>query len=249
MIILKTEREIDLMRKSADILIETFKIVDSLVEPGIRTEVIDQEVEKYIRSRGAKPAFKGYHGYPASACISIDDEVVHGIPGSRTLEVGQIVGIDIGVELNKYFSDAAKTYAVGEISAEKKRLMEVTEASLENGIRAAIAGNRLSDISYAVQSVVEEAGYSVVRELVGHGIGRDLHEDPQVPNYGKPGHGPRLKAGMVLAIEPMVNMGDYEVVFEDDNWTVRTADGSPSAHFEHTIAITEDGNEILTLGR
>ncbi|OQX86506.1 type I methionyl aminopeptidase [candidate division KSB1 bacterium 4484_87] len=210
MIILKTEREIDLMRKSADILIETFKIVDSLVEPGIRTEVIDR---------------------------------------SRTLEVGQIVGIDIGVELNKYFSDAAKTYAVGEISAEKKRLMEVTEASLENGIRAAIAGNRLSDISYAVQSVVEEAGYSVVRELVGHGIGRDLHEDPQVPNYGKPGHGPRLKAGMVLAIEPMVNMGDYEVVFEDDNWTVRTADGSPSAHFEHTIAITEDGNEILTLGR
>ncbi|NOZ62909.1 MAG: type I methionyl aminopeptidase [Calditrichaeota bacterium] len=249
MIILKTDREIELMRKSAEILIATFKIVDSLIEPGIRTEVIDREVEKFIRSKGARPAFKGYHGYPASACISIDDEVVHGIPGEHKLKSGQIVGVDIGVELNKYFSDAAKTYAVGEISAEKKRLMAVTEQSLGKGIEAAVAGNRLSDISFAVQSFVEDAGYSVVRELVGHGIGRDLHEDPQVPNYGKAGRGPRLKPGMVLAIEPMVNMGACEVVFEDDNWTVRTADSLASAHFEHTVAITENGNEILTLGR
>ncbi len=249
MIILKTAREIDLIRKSSEILIETFHIVDSLVEPGIRTDVIDKEVEKFIRSKGAKPAFKGYRGYPASACISVEDEVVHGIPGSRRLKIGEIVGIDIGVEYNNYFSDAAKTYAIGEISQEKKRLMEVTEHSLALAIEKAVKGNRLSDISHAVQSYVESAGYSVVRDLVGHGIGRDLHEDPQVPNYGKPNSGPRLKPGMVLAIEPMVNMGVYQVKYDDDSWTVRTADGLPSAHFEHTIAITENGNEILTLGR
>ena len=249
MIIIKSPREIELIKKSSQILIETFKLVDSLVKPGIVTKEIDKEVEKYILSKGAKPAFKGYRDYPASACISIDDQVVHGIPSRRRLKEGQIVGIDIGVERDHYFSDAAKTYKVGQISEEKKRLLRITQEALELGIAAAIVGNRLSDISHAIQSHVEHAGFSVVRELVGHGVGRELHEDPQIPNYGKPHRGPRLKEGMVLAIEPMVNMGGQEVIFEDDHWTVRTADGLPSAHFEHTIAITRNGAEILTLGR
>jgi len=249
MIIIKSAREIELIKKSSQILIETFKLVDSLIKPGMVTKEIDKEVEKYIRSKGAKPAFKGYRDYPASACISIDDQVVHGIPSRRRLKEGQIVGIDIGVERDHYFSDAAKTYKVGQISEEKKRLLRITQEALELGIAAAIVGNRLSDISHAIQSHVEHAGFSVVRELVGHGVGRELHEDPQIPNYGKPHRGPRLKEGMVLAIEPMVNMGGQEVIFEDDHWTVRTADGLPSAHFEHTIAITRNGAEILTLGR
>ena len=249
MIIIKSAREIDLIKKSSKILIETFKLVDSLIEPGIETITIDREVEKFIRSKNAKPAFKGYRNYPASACISVDDHVVHGIPSKSKLVNGQIVGIDIGVELNHYFSDAAKTYKIGKISRDKETLHKVTEESLHKGIDAAKAGNRLSDISHAIQSHVEDAGFSVVRDLVGHGVGRDLHEDPQIPNYGKPNKGPLLKEGMVFAIEPMVNMGGYRVAFEDDQWTVRTADGLPSAHFEHTIAITKTSAEILTIGR
>jgi len=249
MIIIKSPREIEQIRKSSKILIETFRLVDNIIEAGIETKKIDNEVEKFIRSHGAKPAFKGYRGFPASACISIDEQVVHGIPNKRKLVSGQIVGVDIGVEYNNYFSDAAKTYVIGEIPASIQKLIDTTKEALNRGIQQAKVGNRLSDISYAVQKIVEASGFSVVRDLVGHGVGKDLHEDPQIPNYGKPNHGPRLKEGMVLAIEPMVNMGVHKVIFEEDEWTVKTADGLPSAHFEHTIAITNNGVEILTFGR
>ncbi|HDP97768.1 MAG TPA: type I methionyl aminopeptidase [bacterium] len=249
MINIKSIREIELIKRSSEILIETFQLIDRLIEPGIVTRQIDREVEKFILSKGAKPAFKGYRGFPASVCISIDDQVVHGIPNDRKLELGQIVGIDIGVEKKNYFSDAAKTYQIGEITDDIKRLLQITEQALQRGIDAAQENHRLSDISHVIQQHVEKAGFSVVRDLVGHGIGKQLHEDPQIPNYGKPNQGPRLKPGMVLAIEPMVNMGDYRVVFDNDKWTVRTADGLPSAHFEHTVLITNNQPEILTLGR
>ena len=249
MINIRSPREIELLRNSSKILIETFRLVDDLIEPGIDTKTINKEIDRYIRSKGAKPAFKGYRGFPASACISIDDEVVHGVPSKRKLIPGQIVGIDIGVEYNDYFSDAAKTYVIGEIPLTTKKLIDITKESLNIGIQQAVAGNRLSDISHAIQKYVESAGFSVVRDLVGHGIGRELHEEPQLPNYGKANRGPRLKEGMVLAIEPMVNMGGYKVIFEKDKWTVRTADGSPSAHFEHTVVVKNGSAEILTMGR
>ena len=249
MINIRSPREIELLRNSSKILIETFRLVDDLIEPGIDTKTINFEIDRYIRSKSAKPAFNGYRGFPASACISIDDEVVHGVPSKRKLIPGQIVGIDIGVEYNGYFSDAAKTYVIGEITLATKKLIDVTRESLNIGIKQAVVGNRLSDISHAIQKYVESAGFSVVRDLVGHGIGRELHEEPQLPNYGKPNRGPRLKEGMVLAIEPMVNMGGHKVIFEKDNWTVRTADGSPSAHFEHTVVVKNGSAEILTLGR
>ena len=249
MINIRSPREIELLRNSSKILIETFRLVDDLIEPGIDTKTINKEIDRYIRSKGAKPAFKGYRGFPASACISIDDEVVHGVPSKRKLIPGQIVGIDIGVEYNDYFSDAAKTYVIGEIPLTTKKLIDITKESLNIGIQQAVAGNRLSDISHAIQKYVESAGFSVVMDLVGHGIGRELHEEPQLPNYGKANRGPRLKEGMVLAIEPMVNMGGYKVIFEKDKWTVRTADGSPSAHFEHTVVVKNGSAEILTMGR
>ncbi|MBC8180765.1 type I methionyl aminopeptidase [candidate division KSB1 bacterium] len=249
MINIRSPREIELLRNSSKILIETFRLVDDLIEPGIDTKTINKEIDRYIRSKGAKPAFKGYRGFPASACISIDDEVVHGVPSKRKLIPGQIVGIDIGVEYNDYFSDAAKTYVIGEIPLITKKLIDITKESLNIGIQQAVAGNRLSDISHAIQKYVESAGFSVVMDLVGHGIGRELHEEPQLPNYGKANRGPRLKEGMVLAIEPMVNMGGYKVIFEKDKWTVRTADGSPSAHFEHTVVVKNGSAEILTMGR
>ncbi len=248
MIIIKSLREIELIRRSSEVLIEAFTIVDQLIKAGIRTDEINDAVEELICSKGARPAFKGYNDYPASICASIDDEVVHGIPSDRILEEGQILSIDIGVEMNNYYSDAARTYPVGQISADKVRLLKVTREALYKGIEAAHVGNRLSDISNAIQTHVEDEKFSVVRDLVGHGIGRKLHEEPQIPNYGKPDQGPRLKAGMVFAIEPMVNMGHFEVYTADDLWTVCTRDGSPSAHFEHTITITEDGPEILTGG-
>ncbi len=249
MINIRSPREIEQLRLSSKILIETFHLIDKLIKPGIDTLILDREINRFIRSKGAKPAFNGYRGFPASVCISIDDEVVHGIPSKRKLAPGQIVGIDIGVEFQGYFSDAAKTYIIGEVSAKTQRLIEVTEQALHLGIRQAIAGNRLSDISHAIQEHVEAAGFSVVRDLVGHGIGRELHEEPQIPNYGKANHGPRLKEGMVLAIEPMVNMGDYTVRTQNDKWTVRTSDGLPSAHFEHTVVVKNNAAEILTLGR
>ncbi len=249
MIIIKSPREIELIRKSCRIVVDTFEHIEKIIRPGIETSEIDREVEKFIRARGAKPAFKGYRGFPASACISVDDEVVHGVPNNRKLKPGQIISIDIGVEFQNYFGDGAKTFVVGNISERTKKLLRITKEALYRGIDAAKIGNRLSDISYSIQTYVERAGFSVVRDLVGHGVGRKLHEEPQIPNYGPPNQGPRLKPGMVLAIEPMVNMGNYEVFFDDnDKWTVRTVDGLPSAHFEHTVAITENGADILTDG-
>ncbi len=248
MIVIKSAREIELIRNSCRVVVEAFIVVEKLLKPGIKTIEIDSAVEDFIYSKGGRPAFKGYKGYPASACISIDDQVVHGIPGDRKLKEGQIVSVDIGVELNNYFGDAAKTFAIGEISENKSRLMRITREALYKGIEAAQEKKRLSDISYAIQRHTEKANFTIVRELVGHGVGRELHEEPQVPNYGKPNHGPRLKEGIVLAIEPMVNMGVFDVVTANDNWTVHTFDGLPSAHFEHTIAITKNGPEILTNG-
>jgi methionyl aminopeptidase len=248
MIIIKSPREIELIRKSCRIVVDTFEYIGKIIRPGIETIEIDRAVEKFIRSRNAKPAFKGYRGFPASVCISIDDEVVHGIPNKRKLKAGNIVSVDIGVEFQQYFGDGARTFIIGDIPEKTKRLLGITREALYRGIDAAVVGNRLSDISHSIQSYVEGAGFSVVRDLVGHGVGRKLHEDPQIPNYGPPHQGPRLKSGMVLAIEPMVNMGGYEVSFDDDKWTVRTIDGLPSAHFEHTIAITENGADILTDG-
>lgn len=248
MIIIKSPREIELVRSSCRIVVDTFEYIEKIIEPGIETIEIDRVVEKYIRSRGAKPAFKGYRGFPASVCISIDAEVVHGIPNQRKLKAGQIVSIDIGVEFQHYFGDGAKTFVVGDIPERTKKLLRITKEALYKGIDAAHVGKRLSDISHSIQTHVEQAGFSVVRDLVGHGVGRKLHEEPQIPNYGPPNRGPRLKPGMTLAIEPMVNMGGYEVSFDDDKWTVRTVDGLPSAHFEHTIAITENGVDILTDG-
>ena len=248
MINIRSPREIELLRKSAQIVVEALHLAESRIAPGLKTNDLDLEIADFIKSKGGRPAFKGFHGYPGNSCISIEEEVVHGIPGNRRLQEGEIVSIDIGVELNGYYGDAAKTFSVGQVDAEKQRLMQVTKTSLDLAIEAAIVGNRLSDIGHAVQTVVEAEGFSVVRDLVGHGLGTELHEAPQIPNYGPPGKGPRLKPGMVFAIEPMVNMGGYQVLTKDDDWTVVTADGRPSAHFEHDIVITDGKAEILTAG-
>jgi methionyl aminopeptidase len=246
MIILKSEREINYLRDAGRIVAETHVEVKKAVKPGVSTLDLDRIAEEYIKSRGAIPAFKGYHGFTGNICSSVNEEVVHGIPGLRKLKTGDNVSIDIGAVINGYNGDAAITVPVGEVDAEVQRLLDVTEESLYNGIEQAVIGNRLSDISHAVQSHVESHGFGVVRDYVGHGIGRSMHEDPQVPNYGSPGRGPRLKSGMTLAIEPMVNLGTYEVKTLDDGWTVVTLDGKPSAHFEHSIAITDGKPEILT---
>ncbi len=248
MINLRSSREIELLRKSAQIVVQALKLAEARIKPGLKTIDLDVEIGDFIKSRGGRPAFKGFQGYPGNCCISIDDEVVHGIASERRLKEGQIVSVDVGVEMNGYYGDAAKTFCVGQVAEEKKLLMEVTKRSLEKAIEAAIVGNRLSDIGHAVQETVEAAGFSVVRDLVGHGLGTELHEPPQIPNYGPPGKGPRLKPGMVFAIEPMVNMGGYEVYTKEDDWTVATADGKPSAHFEHDIVITDGKPEILTAG-
>ena len=232
---------------SARLLEKTFEVIDKILEPGITTKTIDKMAEEVIRSGGAVPAFKGYQGFPATACISIDQEVVHGIPGNRTIRENEIVSIDMGVLLNGFHSDAAKSYILGESSQKRKDLMVHTRKALHRGIRKCRSGNRLSDISHAIQIYAESRGSSIVRSLVGHGIGRELHEEPQIPNYGPPRRGPRLKPGMVFAIEPMINMGNSDVFVADDGWTVETRDGKPSAHFEHTVLITEGKPEILTL--
>ncbi|MBN1155880.1 type I methionyl aminopeptidase [candidate division KSB1 bacterium] len=247
MIIIKSQREVDLIRKSSRIIAECFDLVKPYIKPGVKTKELDDVVLDHIQSRGGISAFKNYNGYPGNICVSIDKEVVHGIPGERTLEEGQIVSIDIGVILNNYYGDAARTFAVGAITDDKKKLLRVTEEALLKGIDEARVGNRLSDISNAIQTHVERENFSVVRDLVGHGVGRKLHEDPQIPNYGEPNRGPRLKPGMVFAIEPMVNMGSFQVVVADDSWTIYTKDGMPSAHFEHTIAITAGDPEILSV--
>lgn len=246
MILLKTDKEIGLIRESSRIVAEAFAMIREYVVPGTTTGQLDSIVEGFIRSRGGVPAFKGFMGYPANICVSINDEVVHGIPGKRRLEERQIISIDIGVKKNGYCGDGAMTFPVESASPEAMRLLEVTEAALYEGIKAARAGNRLADLSQAIQRYVEAAGYSVVRDLVGHGIGRSMHEDPQVPNFGTPRPNPRLKRGMVLAIEPMVNMGGFEVCTKPDQWTIVTRDASLSAHFEHTVVITDNGPCILT---
>ena len=246
MIILKSQRELNYLRDAGRIVAETLAEIKKAAQPDVTTLELDRIAEQYIKSKGATPAFKGYHGFPGNICASINDEVVHGIPGLKRLKNGDNVSIDIGAFINGYCGDAAITVAIGEVDAEVEKLIEVTEQSLYKGIEQAIAGNRLGDISHSIQAYAEGHGYGVVRDFVGHGIGRNMHEDPQVPNYGLPGRGPRLKAGMTLAIEPMINAGTHEVKTLGDNWTVVTADGKRSAHFEHTIAITPDGPEILT---
>lgn len=247
MIILKTDKELSYMRDAGRVVAETHREVARAVEPGVTTKLLDEVAERYLRKQGAIPSFKGFRGFPASICASINEEVVHGIPGLRTLKNGDIISIDIGAIVNGYHGDAAVTLAVGDIDEESRRLLTVTEESLNAAIQKAVVGNRLSDISHAVQRYVEGRGFSVVRDYVGHGIGRTMHEPPQVPNYGPPGKGPRLNHGLTLALEPMVNAGTYEVVEKDDHWTVVTRDGRRSAHFEHTIAVTREGPVVLTI--
>jgi len=246
MIICKSEVELGFMREAGRIVAETHRLMAQSVKPGITTMELDRIAETYIRSQGAVPSFKGYNDFPASICASVNNELVHGIPGSRKLNEGDIISIDIGAQFNGYHGDSAWTYGVGEISEESARLLDVTEKSLYAGLALIEPDVRLYTVSHAIQQVVEEAGFSIVREYVGHGIGAKLHEEPQIPNYGIPGRGPRLKPGMVLAIEPMVNIGERYVRTLQDNWTVVTEDDSWCAHFEHTVAVTEDGYEILT---
>jgi methionyl aminopeptidase len=245
-IVLKTKEEIETMRQAGRIAAMTLDMVGENIAPGMTTSQVDMLVEDFIRSHGAIPGFKNYQGYPASACVSIDDEVVHGIPGKRVIREGEIVSVDVGTIVDNYYGDHARTFAIGEVSKEKRQLMEVTEKSLMAAIDKARKGNKLGQISATVQKVAEAKGYGVVRQLCGHGIGRRMHEEPQVPNYGSPQDGPVLAVGMVIAIEPMINIGTYNVKTLPDGWTIVTADGSASAHFEHTVAITENGPEILT---
>jgi len=246
-IVLKSAREIEIMRRAGSVLADVVERLREIVTPGISTLEIDEDVETFIASRGAQPAFKGYRGFPATVCVSINDEVVHGIPSAqRRIKEGDIVGLDLGCIVDGYYADCAFTLPIGEIPADVQRLLDVTRESLERAIAECRRGRRLSDVSHAVQSHVEAHGFSVVRAFVGHGIGRALHEEPQVPNFGEPGRGPELRPGMVLAIEPMVTMGSWEVTILDDGWTAVTRDGSLAAHFEHTIAVTEHGPEVLT---
>jgi methionyl aminopeptidase len=251
-IIIKTKKEIDYIRESCLIVAETLQLMKSSVKPGITTLELDQIAEDYITSNDAIPAFKGYSqgnapGFPGSVCTSIDEAVVHGIPNNRPLKEGEIVSLDVGVLKNNYYGDAAISVAVGNITDEKMELLEVTEKSLYKGIEQARVGNRVHDISASVQKYVEKYGFSVVRDLCGHGVGKFLHEEPSIPNFGKNGTGAKLKNGMTLAIEPMVNAGSYSVVTDSDGWTVLTADKSPSAHFEHTVLINGSNPEILTV--
>ena len=251
MILIKSKKEIDYIRESCQIVAETLQLLKRYVKPGLTTIELDKIAEDYILSNNSRPAFKGYSqagsfDFPGSICSSIDEEVVHGIPGNRVLKEGQILSIDVGVEKNGYYGDAALSLAVGKISEEKGKLMDVTEKSLYLGIEQAVEGNRYGDISYAVQSYVESNGFSVVRDLCGHGVGKYLHEDPQIPNYGRKNTGAIIKNGMTFAIEPMINLGSYKVKVAEDGWTVFTADEKPSAHFEHTVAIVDGKTEILT---
>jgi methionyl aminopeptidase len=246
MIILKSQEEIEKIALSCRIVAKTLDYLRDKVNPGITTKEIERLAEDFIRANNAVPAFKGYKGYPASICASVNNEVIHGIPSDRVLEEGDILGIDLGVYKDGFYGDAAYTFPVGKIDSEIERLLRVTEESLNIGIEKAREDKRVSDISHSIQKHVETNGFSVVRAFVGHGIGRNLHEDPQIPNFGSPGRGPRLRSGMTLAIEPMVNEGGHEVVVIDDGWTAITLDGKLSAHFEHTILVTSDKPRILT---
>lgn len=247
MIIIKNHDEIAIMRKAGRIVAETLLLLEKEVKPGITTASIDRMAEEFITKHGAKPSFKGLYGFPSSLCISVNEQVIHGFPGAYVLKEGDIVSIDCGASFDGFHGDAARTFPVGNISVEAQRLIDITKESFFQGIKFAKKGNKLTDISHEIQSYVEAAGFSVVRDFVGHGIGRKVHEDPNVPNFGKSGKGPKLLEGIVLAIEPMVNMGTYKIKTLKDGWTVVTADSSLSAHYENTVAILSDGPEILTL--
>jgi methionyl aminopeptidase len=247
MIIRKSKSEIAIMARAGAVVRGCLDMLAGEVKAGVTTKELDRIAEKYIRSQGGLPTFKGYRGFPGSICTSPNDMVVHGIPGKTRLRDGDILGVDVGVTLDGYIADAAMTYAVGTISEVAERLLAVTEESLRRGIAQCRVGNRIGDISHAVQSYVESHGFSVVQSMVGHGVGRNMHEDPQVPNFGPAGQGPELREGMVIAIEPMVNVGGFEVDMGSDSWAIYTRDGSLSAHFEHTVAITKDGPRILTV--
>lgn len=247
MIILKSKREVEKLREAGRVVAQTHAFLKELIEPGITTGELDRRAEEFLRKQGSIPAFKGYGGFPGSICASINEEVVHGIPGKKQLKNGDIISLDIGSIVDGYYGDSAKTHPVGEITEENQKLIDVTRQSFYEGLKFAKVGFRLSDISNAIQTYAEENGFSVVRDFVGHGIGQEMHEEPQIPNFGPAGKGPRLREGMVLAIEPMINAGTYRVKVLEDNWTVITCDGKNSAHYEHTIAITDDEPSILSL--
>jgi methionyl aminopeptidase len=246
MIIRKAAAEIERMARAGILVADTLALIGERARPGVSTEELDALADEFIRSQGGVPTFKGYRGYPASICTSPNDMVVHGIPGPYALDDGDILSVDVGVTLDGFVADSAYTFAIGEITPEAERLLEGCQAALEAGIQQCRIGNRLSDISHAIQRETEARGFSVVRSLVGHGVGRAMHEEPQIPNFGQGGRGPLLSAGMTFAIEPMINAGGSEVVLHDDQWSISTADGSLSAHFEHTVAVTDDGPRILT---
>lgn len=246
MVILKSPDEIAIMARAAAIVVRVLREIEALIRPGVRTEELDEFTEALILKEGGKPAFRGYRGFKASLCTSINEEVVHGIPGERRLNEGDIIGLDCGVLLEGYYGDAARTYQVGEVTDEAKKLIKVTQEALNKGLSQVVVGNRLYDISWAIQSHAEANGFSVVRDFVGHGIGRNLHEEPPIPNFGKPHTGIRLEEGLVLAIEPMINQGTYETELLSDGWTAVTKDRKLSAHFEDTVVVTKDGPKILT---
>ena len=247
MIIRKSQQEIDAMARAGRVVADTLGVLAEAIRPGVTTKELDEAAEEYIRSQGGVPTFKGYHGFPASICTSPNSMVVHGIPGQYPLKDGDILSVDVGVTLEGFVADSAYTFPVGDIEAEAQRLLDACQAALEAGIEEARAGKRVGDISAAVQRTTEAAGYSIVRSLVGHGIGRSMHEEPQIPNFGRPGRGPVLAPGMTLAIEPMITAGGPDVVVAPDRWSISTQDSSLSAHFEHTVAVTEEGPKILTL--
>ncbi len=246
MIYYKTEEEIDLIRESSLLVAKTHAEIAGLIKPGVTTLALDKIAEEFIRDNGGVPAFKGYNGFPNTLCMSPNNQVVHGIPNDRVLEDGEILSVDCGVVMNGYFGDSAFTYEVGEVDAETKQLLKVTKESLYKGIEMAVSGNRIGDIGYAVQKHAESFGYGVVRELVGHGVGKNLHESPEVPNYGRRGRGAKLQEGLVIAIEPMINMGTRKIMQHNDGWTITTIDNKPSAHFEHTIVVRKGKAEILS---
>jgi methionyl aminopeptidase len=246
MIIRKSAREIEQMERAGSVVLETIELLGECIKPGVTTQELDDIADEFIRSKGGIPTFKGYRGYPASICTSPNSMVVHGIPGEYRLADGDVLSVDVGVTLGGFVGDSAYTFPVGEISEEAQRLLDTCQAALAAGIEQARPGNHLYDIGHAVQKTTEEADFSVVRSLVGHGVGRKMHEDPQIPNFGEPGRGPLLQPGMTFAIEPMINSGGPDVYLHDDEWSISTVDGSLSAHFEHTVAVTEEGPRILT---
>jgi len=248
MIQYKSSREIERIRKAGRVVAEILDLISENVRPGVTTRKLESLAAEHFKKKNARPAFLGYQGFPASICVSVDDEVVHGIPGDRKLAEGEIVSVDVGAVVDGYFGDSARSFAVGTVNSRARKLLSVTQEALNRGIKACVVGNRLGDLSSAIQSYVESEGFSVVRDLVGHGIGKKMHEEPQVPNFGEPGTGIELKKGLVVAIEPMINAGGYKVRVLSDGWTVVTNDGSLSAHFEHTVAITSNGPEVLTSG-